>query len=92
MSWDLVFVALNIVSAAVVVVSCVCRLSAKQFVKYSPFAFAYALLGGSAMVVLALTARGQVPQLSELAANVGMAVYFLARSRSVRRLWRRWFG
>ena len=87
----MIWIALNAVSAAVVLICCICRLSTKQFVSHSPFVWAYALVGASCMVVLLFAARGQVPHMSEVAANVGMMIYFMARSHSLR-LWRKHLG
>lgn len=87
----MIVVVLNAIAAAVVLICCICRLSTKQFVFYSPIVWAYALLGASCMVVLWFALSGQLPHLSEVAANVGMMIYFLARSHSLRVWYRRWF-
>jgi hypothetical protein len=87
----MMFLILNAISAILVAFCCICRLSVKQFAMKSPLAWSYALLGSSAMVVLCMAAQGITPAMSELASNVGMAVYFVARSKPVRRAWRRLF-
>lgn len=81
----MMFLILNAISAILVAFCCICRLSVKKFAIKSPLAWSYALLGSSAMVVLCMAAQGIVPAMSELAANIGMAVYFVARSKPVRR-------
>ena len=81
----MMFLILNAISAILVAFCCICRLSVKQFAMKSPLAWSYALLGSS------MAAQGIVPAMSELASNVGMAVYFVARSKPVRRAWRRLF-
>lgn len=88
----MLWIGLNAAAALVVLVCCICRLSTKQFASRSPFVWAYALLGASCVVVLLFAARGQVPHTSEVAANVGMMIYFLARSHSWRAWRRRWLG
>ena len=87
----MIFLILNAISALLVAFCCICRLSVKQFAMKSPLAWSYALLGSSAMVVLCMAAQGIPPAMSELAANIGMAVYFVARSKLVRRTYRRIF-
>lgn len=90
MNTDLLIFAANALSALTVAFCCVCRLAAKRFAKRSPLAWSYALLGSSALVVLFMALRGQMPAPGELSCNAGMAVYFAARSRTIRRLWRRY--
>nr|DAR81659.1 MAG TPA: hypothetical protein [Bacteriophage sp.] len=86
----MILLIIHVISALIVTFSCIFRLNAVQFGARSLLLWSYALLGASGVVVLARAWHGQMPTLSEWSANCGMAIYFLARSKTVRQFVKHW--
>ncbi|MFC3873329.1 hypothetical protein [Neisseria musculi] len=76
-----VFLWLNMISAGVIFVHCVCRLSVRRWNWRQPELWAHAVLcGGSVGVIGHGLAQGGVAHPAEIIINCGTAAYFLSQT------------